>query len=149
MALYMGSVVAHRNAAFNGLPQRQNLNLYLQCHDLTVNLHSSHSFLAFTTSFLSLRVPLLPAVLLDGDAPVTSRPLSDHIEVKLLLLLLLLLPVDHPVLSTIDDSPPSLPDPLVAQSNVEKLSSAREVEFFYRTCAFKLTKIPLWLYVNA
>ncbi|KAL2338744.1 hypothetical protein Fmac_013190 [Flemingia macrophylla] len=79
-------------------PNDKTLNLSLQCHDLTVSLHSSHSFLAITASFLSLRVPLL-AVLLDNDALVTSRPLSDHFEVVKLLL-----PVDHPVLSTIDDS---------------------------------------------
>ncbi|KAL2333739.1 hypothetical protein Fmac_014952 [Flemingia macrophylla] len=123
-------------------PNDKTLNPSIQCHDLTVRLHYSHSFLALTASFLSLRVPL-PAVLLDGDAPVTSRPLSDHIEVKLLLLL----PVDHPVLSTIDASPPP-PDPLVAQCDVEKLSSAGEVEFFCRTCAFKLTKVPLRTFVE-
>ncbi|KAL2334501.1 hypothetical protein Fmac_015714 [Flemingia macrophylla] len=94
-------------------PNDKTLSPSLQCHDLTVSLHSSHSFLALTASFLSLRVPL-PTILHDGDTPVTSWPLSDHIEVKLLLLLLLL-PVDHPVLSTIDDSPPPLLDPLVAQ----------------------------------
>ncbi|KAL2328385.1 hypothetical protein Fmac_021812 [Flemingia macrophylla] len=81
-------------------PNVKTLNPSLQCHNLTVSLHSSHSFLALIASFLSLKVPL-PAFLLDCDALVTSRPLSDHIEVKLLLLLL---PVDHPVLSTVDDS---------------------------------------------
>ncbi|KAL2344195.1 hypothetical protein Fmac_005480 [Flemingia macrophylla] len=125
-------------------PNDKTLNPSLQCHDLIVSLHSSHSFLALTTSFLSLRVPL-PAILLDGDAPVTSRPLSDHIEVKLLLILF---PVDHPVLSTIDDSPPPPLDSFVAQSDVEKLSSLGEVEFFCRTCAFKLTKVPLWTFVE-
>ena len=77
-------------------PNDKTLNPSLQCKDLAVDLHSSHSFLTLTASFLSLRVPL-PAVLVDGDSPVAFRPLSDHIEVKLLLLL----PVDHPIFSLI------------------------------------------------
>ncbi|KAL2328375.1 hypothetical protein Fmac_021802 [Flemingia macrophylla] len=107
-------------------PNDKTLNPYLQCHDLIVSLHSSHSFLAFTTSFISLRVPPLLAVLLDGDAPVTSRPLSDHIEIKLLLLF----PVDHPVLFTIDDSAPPLPDPLVAQSGIREKMVMRYVSSY-------------------
>ncbi|KAL2344196.1 hypothetical protein Fmac_005481 [Flemingia macrophylla] len=95
-------------------PNDKTLNPSLQCHDLIVSLHSSHSFLALTASFLSFRVSL-PVVLLDSDAPVTSRPFSDHIEVKLLLA------VDHPVFSTIDDSSPLPPYLLVAQSNNRKM----------------------------
>jgi len=92
-------------------PNDKTLNPSLHCHDLAINLHSSHSLLTLTTSSLSLRVPL-PAVLLDADSPVTFRPLSDHIEVKLLLLL----PVDHPILSSLHPSPTPLPDPLVSES---------------------------------
>ncbi|WVZ26122.1 hypothetical protein V8G54_004666 [Vigna mungo] len=119
-------------------PNDKTLNPSLQCHDLSINLHSSHSFLTLTASSLSLRVPL-PAVMLDADSPVTFRPLSDHIEVKLLLLL----PVDHPILSSLHPSPTPLLDPLIPESDVKKLSSAGEVDFYCRTCTFKLTKIPL------
>ncbi|XP_068465619.1 uncharacterized protein [Phaseolus vulgaris] len=124
-------------------PNDKTLNPSLQCHDLAVNLHSSHSFLTLTTSSLSLRVPL-PAVLVDADSPVTFRPLSDHIEVKLLLLL----PVDHPILSSLHPSTSPLPDPLISESDVSKLSSAGEVDFYCRTCTFKLTRIPLRNFVE-
>ncbi|TKY55852.1 Ubiquitin-conjugating enzyme E2-binding protein [Spatholobus suberectus] len=124
-------------------PNDKTLNPSLQCHDLTVELHSSHSFLTLASSSVSLRVPL-PAVLVDGDSPVTFRPLSDHIEVKLLLLL----PVDHPILSTLHPSPTPPPDPLESESDVKKLSSAGEVDFYCRTCAFKLTKTPLRNFVE-
>ncbi|CAJ1942485.1 unnamed protein product [Sphenostylis stenocarpa] len=119
-------------------PNDKTLKSSIQCHDLAVSLHSSHSFLTLTTSSLSVRVPL-PAVLLDADSPVTFRALSDHIEVKLLLLL----PVDHPILSNLHPSPNPLPDPLILESDVTKLSSAGEVDFYCSTCTFKLTKIPL------
>ncbi|KAH1058840.1 hypothetical protein GYH30_003082 [Glycine max] len=124
-------------------PNDKTLNPSLQCKDLAVDLHSSHSFLTLTASFLSLRVPL-PAVLVDGDSPVAFRPLSDHIEVKLLLLL----PVDHPILSALDLSQTPPPDPLDSQSDVKILSSAGEVDFYCRTCAFKLTRIPLRNFVE-
>ncbi|XP_014509019.1 uncharacterized protein LOC106768390 [Vigna radiata var. radiata] len=124
-------------------PNDKTLNPSLQCHDLSINLHSSHSFLTLTASSLSLRVPL-PAVMLDADSPVTFRSLSDHIEVKLLLLL----PVDHPILSSLHPSPTPLPDPLIPESDVKKLSSAGEVDFYCRTCTFKLTKIPLRNFVE-
>jgi len=75
--------------------------------NLTVHLHSPPSFLTLTSTVLSLSVPI-PNVLLDADFPPTVRLFSDHIEVKLLLLL----PVDHPVLSALHETSP-LPQPLL------------------------------------
>ncbi|KAK7262894.1 hypothetical protein RJT34_30475 [Clitoria ternatea] len=128
-------------------PINKTLDPSLQCHNLTVQLHPSHSFLILTCSTLSLRVPL-PAVLVDADSPVTFRPLSDHIQVKLLLLL----PVDHPILSTLSiaaETPtPQVSVPLVLESDVKKLSSEGEVNFYCRKCAFKLTKDPLRNFVE-
>ncbi|XP_027347534.1 uncharacterized protein LOC113858932 [Abrus precatorius] len=127
-------------------PQNKTLIPSLQCHNLNVHLHSSHSFLILTFSSLSLRVPL-PSVLVDADSPITFRPLSDHIQVKLVLLL----PVDHPVLSTLNlsqTSPPHASVPLQMESDVKTLSSGGEVDFYCRSCAFKLTKSPLKNFVE-
>ena len=106
-----------------------SVNPSLQCHNLSVNLNSSRSLLVVTWSdpdagdgaSLKLRVPV-PRVLVDGESPVSLRALTDHVEVKLRLLL----PVDHPILSGFDsvlnlsDEPQSLlPDgsrPLVMES---------------------------------
>ncbi|XP_057420816.1 uncharacterized protein LOC130714863 [Lotus japonicus] len=110
----------------------------------TVRLHSSHSFLLITLSsaVVSLRVPIPARVLLDADAPPTFRALSDHIEVKLLLLL----PLHHPILSALSPHPSSRPLPM--DSDVENLASHGEVDFYCRTCAFKLTKHPLRNFVE-
>ncbi|KAK7360079.1 hypothetical protein VNO77_02053 [Canavalia gladiata] len=125
-------------------PDTRTLNPSLRCHHLSVHLHSSHSFLTLSSSSLSLRVPLPEAVLVDAESPVTFRTLSDHIEVKLLLLL----PVDHPILSTLDLSQTPPPDASIMESDVKKLSSEGEVEFYCRSCAFKLTKNPLRNFVE-
>ncbi|GAU31222.1 hypothetical protein TSUD_210790 [Trifolium subterraneum] len=112
--------------------------------NLTVHLHSPPSFLTLTSTSvaLSLRVPI-PNVLLDADFPPTVRSFTDHIEVKLLLLL----PVDHPALSALHQSSP-LPQPLLMEYDVDKLSSAEEVEFVCRSCGHGLTKKPI-RYVNS
>ncbi|XP_045833512.1 uncharacterized protein LOC123924608 isoform X2 [Trifolium pratense] len=115
--------------------------------NLTVHLHSPPSFLTLTSSSsatapLSLRVPI-PNVLLDADFPPTVRSFSDHIEVKLLLLL----PVDHPALSALHQSSP-LPQPLLMEYDVDKLSSAEKVDFVCRSCGLGLTKKPIRNFVE-
>lgn len=79
-------------------------NPSIQCQDLkvTLNLSQSHVFITWihqqeTLNQVSLFAPI-PKVLIDFDSPISYRALSDHIEVKLLLLL----PVDHPIVSSID-----------------------------------------------
>ncbi|KAJ6990650.1 hypothetical protein NC653_019037 [Populus alba x Populus x berolinensis] len=66
-----------------------------------LNLSKSHLLVAFTeneeTSEVSIRVPI-PRVLIDPESPVNAKASDDHIEVKLVLLL----PVDHPLVSTFD-----------------------------------------------
>lgn len=74
-----------------------------QCRDLTLSFHPQNSLL--TVSFrggegqieTSVRVPV-PRVLIDPESPLNFRVFDDHIEVKLVLLL----PVDHPLVSNFD-----------------------------------------------
>lgn len=74
-----------------------------QCRDLKLSLVPEKSLL--TVSFLeaegqietSVRV-LVPRVLIDPESPTRFRLFDDHIEVKLVLLL----PVDHPLVSDFD-----------------------------------------------
>ncbi|CAK8562207.1 unnamed protein product [Lathyrus sativus] len=125
-------------------PFSKTLNLSLQHHNLTVHLHSPPTFLTLTSSSssLSLRVPI-PTVLLDAELPPTVRSFTDHIEVKLLLLL----PVDHPALFALHQTSP-LPQPLLIEYDVDKLSSAGEVEFVCRSCRYHLTNKPIRNFVE-
>ncbi|KAK4383086.1 hypothetical protein Sango_2809800 [Sesamum angolense] len=74
-----------------------------QCRDLKLSFLREQSLL--TVSFLdddaqietSVRVPV-PRVLVDPESPLQVRAFDDHIEVKLVLLL----PVDHPLVSDFD-----------------------------------------------
>ncbi|XP_058227838.1 uncharacterized protein LOC131336142 isoform X1 [Rhododendron vialii] len=124
-----------------------------QCHDLKVNLLLQQSLLTLTWfeagAEVSLRVPI-PRVLVDPESPLQCRALDDHIEVKLVLLL----PVDHPILTSLDsvlnlsddesrrrESPsPDYSRPLSMESDVESLSSAGEVQFYCRSCSTQLTR---------
>lgn len=124
-----------------------------QCHDLKVNLLLQESLLTLTWfeagAEVSLRVPI-PRVLVDPESPLQCRALDDHIEVKLVLLL----PVDHPILTSLDsvlnlsddesrrrESPcPDYSRPLSMESDVESLSSAGEVQFYCRSCSTQLTR---------
>ncbi|KAG4123366.1 hypothetical protein ERO13_D11G322533v2 [Gossypium hirsutum] len=135
-----------------------NLRLFLfdsqakpsvQCRNLEVQLNLSQSHL-----LVSLRVPI-PRVLIDSEAPVSFRALDDHIEVKLVLLL----PVDHPIVSSFDlmlDSSengyndPSLDaaKPLVMDTDLKSLSSMEGVHFYCRKCSTRLTKSPLRNFVE-
>ncbi|XP_052479936.1 uncharacterized protein LOC105803773 isoform X1 [Gossypium raimondii] len=146
-----------------------NLRLFLfdsqakpsvQCINLEVQLNLSHSHLLVSwlkegeKEEVSLRVPV-PRVLIDSEAPVSFRALDDHIEVKLVLLL----PVDHPIVSSFDlmlDSSengynaPSLDaaKPLVMDTDLKSLSSMEGVHFYCRKCSTRLTKSPLRNFVE-
>lgn len=72
----------------------------VQCQNLKVHLNPSQSLVLvswFEDLEVSLRVPT-PRVLVDPESPVSFRAFDDHIEVKLVLLL----PVDHPIVSSFD-----------------------------------------------
>ncbi|CAK8564480.1 unnamed protein product [Lathyrus sativus] len=124
-------------------PFSKTINLSLQHHNLTVHLHSPPTFLTLiSSSFLSLRV-LIPNVLLDVELPPTVISFTDHIEVKLLLLL----SVDHPALSALHQTS-HLPQPFLIEYNVDKLSSAGEVKFVCRSCRCHLTNKPIRNFVE-
>lgn len=129
----------------------KNANPSLQCLNLKVLLLPSQSLVAVSwlePTLVSLRVPI-PRVLVDFESPPSSRALDDHIEVKLLLVL----PVDHPIVSSFDsvmnlsDDPvnvlPDVSKPLIMESDVKNLSSRASVHFYCRSCSFKLTRNPL------
>ncbi|CAK8543294.1 unnamed protein product [Lathyrus sativus] len=138
----MGITISHTNPPLIPFPILQTINLSLQHHNLTLHLHSPPTFLTLTSSSsLSLRVPI-PNVLLDAELPPTVRSFTDHIEVKLLLLL----PIDHPALSALHQTS-SLPQPLLIEYDVDKLSLAREVEFVCRSCRYHLTNKPIRYFV--
>lgn len=128
----------------------KDTNPSLQCHNLKVQLHFSQSLLAvswFEDAVVSLRVPT-PRVLVDVESPLSFRALDDHIEVKLLLLL----PVDHPIISSFDsvlnlseDGENVLPDvskPLVMESGNLKVLIKRfninQIRTFEVFCSFRL-----------
>ncbi|KAK8694661.1 hypothetical protein V6N13_072208 [Hibiscus sabdariffa] len=140
-----------------------NLRLFLfdsltkpsvQCTNLNVQLNLSQSHLLLSwlkeEEEVSLRVPI-PRVLIDSEAPVSLRALDDHIEVKLVLLL----PVDHPIVSSFDvmlDSSENgdnvssfdVAKPLVMDTDLKSLSLMEGgVHFYCRNCSTRLTKSPL------
>ncbi|KAK4417418.1 hypothetical protein Salat_2567400 [Sesamum alatum] len=123
-----------------------NMKPSAQCRDLKLSFLPEQSLL--TVSFLdgdarietSVRVPV-PRVLVDSESPYQVRAFDDHIEVKLVLLL----PVDHPLVSDFDlvlNSEENKDEfrPLSIDSDLKKLSSMKEVHFYCRNCSSKLTK---------
>lgn len=107
----------------------KDANPSLHCRNLKVQFHLSQSVVVvswFEDALVSLRVPI-PRVLVDVESPLSFRASDDHIEVKLLLLL----PVDHPIVSSFDsvlnlseDRENVLPDvskPLVMESGNLKI----------------------------
>ncbi|KAJ6678681.1 E3 UBIQUITIN-PROTEIN LIGASE E3D FAMILY MEMBER [Salix viminalis] len=141
--------------------QSPNLKLFLfnskskpSIHHLQAQLNLSKSHLLVTfieneeTDEVSIRVPI-PRVLIDPESPVNVKASDDHIEVKLVLLL----PVDHPLVSTFDllnlsDERESNEDldllkPLVMDSDLKSLSSMDGVHFYCRSCSNRLTRSPL------
>ncbi|KAK6150613.1 hypothetical protein DH2020_015545 [Rehmannia glutinosa] len=117
-----------------------------QCKDLKLSLLPQQSLL--TVSFSEgesqketlIRVPV-PRVLVDPESPIHFKVFDDHIEVKLVLLL----PVDHPLVSNFD-SILNLEDnrdklrPFSVDSDLKKLSCMKEVHIYCRNCSTKLTK---------
>lgn len=76
-------------------------NPSLQCQNLKVHLNLQESVLSvawFQDLDMSIRVPM-PPVLVDAESPLSFRAFEDHIEVKLVLLL----PVDHPIILNFDN----------------------------------------------
>ncbi|KAI4327654.1 hypothetical protein L6164_020090 [Bauhinia variegata] len=123
----------------------------LQCQNLNVHLDLSQSLVIvswFQDAQVSLRVPI-PRVLVDAESSVSFRALDDHIEAKVVLLL----PVDHPIVLSFDsvlnlseDQEKVLSDvskPVIMNSDVKSLSSKGEADFYCRSCSFKLTRSPL------
>ncbi|KAA8547416.1 hypothetical protein F0562_003720 [Nyssa sinensis] len=116
-----------------------------QCENLKINLVPEQSLLVASwfeeEVEISLRV-LVPRVLIDVESPVNFRALDDYIEVKLVLLL----PVDHPILTNFEEE--SHPEtaffddllPLSMDSELKSLSSAGGVHFYCRNCSAKLTR---------
>ncbi|XVE82559.1 hypothetical protein DITRI_Ditri16bG0015100 [Diplodiscus trichospermus] len=131
----------------------------LQCKNLKVQLNLSQYQLLVSwlkqegKEEVSVRVPI-PRVLIDSESPVSFRALDDHIEVKLVLLL----PVDHPVVSSFDlvlsengDEVAGLDaaTPLVMDTDLKSLSLMEEgVHFYCRNCSTRLTRSPLRNFVE-
>ncbi|KAM1529225.1 hypothetical protein ACFX1Z_018456 [Malus domestica] len=127
-----------------------------QCRKLTVHITPAVSLVlvswAEDAQEVSLRVPM-PRVLVDAESPVSFSALDDHIEVKLVLLL----PVDHPIvlsfrsLLSLDGGEEKALEgelkPLSLASEVKSLSSSG-VHFYCRNCSFKLTASPLSQFVE-
>lgn len=147
--------------------QSPNLKLFLfnsqskpSVHHLQaqLNLSKSHLLVTFTeneeTSEVSIRVPI-PRVLIDPESPVNAKASDDHIEVKLVLLL----PVDHPLVSTFDllnlsddeserNEDLDLLNPFIMDSDLKSLSSMEGVHFYCRSCSNRLTRSPLKQFVE-
>ncbi|XWS45471.1 hypothetical protein CRYUN_Cryun15aG0139600 [Craigia yunnanensis] len=132
----------------------------LQCKNLKVQLNISQSQLLVSwfkeegKEEVSVRVPI-PRVLIDSESPVSFRALDDHIEVKLVLLL----PVDHPIVSSFDSVLNSsendddvvefdAANPLVMDTDLKNLSSMEGVHLYCRNCSTRLTKNPLRNFVE-
>ncbi|GAB4848532.1 hypothetical protein Ancab_003238 [Ancistrocladus abbreviatus] len=134
-------------------------NPIIQCKDLQIDLQFEKSLLHVSwteQTQVQVLVPI-PRVLVDLESPVNFGASDDHIEVKIVLLL----PVDHPIfssfiseLSTEDDeigaghTALDFLQPLSMESDVNSLSSEGEVDFYCRTCSFKLTKRPIKSFVD-
>lgn len=75
-------------------PVVQSDSLRVQSNPARSTIHVSFTVDSGQDVALSVTIP---RVLIDGDSPLSSRALDDHIEVKLPLLL----PVDHPLMSSL------------------------------------------------
>lgn len=126
-------------------------NPSLQCQNLKVHLNLQESVLSvawFQDLDMSIRVPM-PPVLVDAESPLSFRAFEDHIEVKLVLLL----PVDHPIILNFDNvldfsqergnSHSKASKPLSMDSDQISLSRSGGVHFYCRNCSFRLSKSPL------
>ncbi|XP_050944868.1 uncharacterized protein LOC103485086 isoform X2 [Cucumis melo] len=126
-------------------------NPSLRCRNLTVHLNLQQSVVCvawFQDLHMSIRVPM-PPVLVDAESPLSFRAFQDHIEVKLVLLL----PVDHPIILNFDNvldfsqeqgnSHSKASKPLSMDSDQISLSRSGGVHFYCRNCSFRLSKSPL------
>ncbi|XP_048493745.1 uncharacterized protein LOC104895074 isoform X2 [Beta vulgaris subsp. vulgaris] len=129
------------------------INPITHCNHLNVDLIFEKSLITFTwklhdsSNSISLLIPL-PRVLVDLDSPLNFRPFEDHIQVQIPLLL----PVDHPIVSSFIselnssdqfsacNSSQSFLQPLSIDSDFKALSSKGDVHFYCRNCDYKLTK---------
>ncbi|KAH6791490.1 hypothetical protein C2S51_006496 [Perilla frutescens var. frutescens] len=125
---------------------KENTKPSAQCRDLKLSFLPQKSLL--TVSFsegegqieTSVEVPV-PRVLIDPESPLHFRVFDDHVEVKLVLLL----PVDHPLVSNFDSilNVEENSDEfrrLSVNSDLKKLSCMEEVHFYCRNCSSELTK---------
>ncbi|CAN8266369.1 unnamed protein product [Cochlearia groenlandica] len=95
---------------------------------------------ATSEKLVSLRVPV-PKVLLDEESPINFKSFDDYIEVKLVLLL----PVDHPLVSDFNlGTDRDKSTPLVMSYDLKALSSLEGgVYISCRECSTRLTKNAL------
>ncbi|XP_020524726.1 uncharacterized protein LOC18437369 isoform X2 [Amborella trichopoda] len=99
---------------------------------------------------VSLRVPV-PRVLLDLGFPPEVKVLEGYVEIKLVLLL----PVDHPLVNDFiavshdcdtEDQEGSIDG--IMDTDINKLSSMGEVHFYCKSCSMKLTRQSLRSFVE-
>uniref|UniRef100_A0A7N0TRQ1 Ubiquitin-conjugating enzyme E2C-binding protein n=2 Tax=Kalanchoe fedtschenkoi TaxID=63787 RepID=A0A7N0TRQ1_KALFE len=125
-------------------------NPKLECEDLQIRLVLEESSVLVTwvdenEAQVLLRVPLPRPVLLDAEAPLSFKAADDHIEVKLLLLL----PVDHPIVLSFNEGEDSdLMKPLTMDSDLSALTSGEALSFYCRNCSTKLTSNPISCFVE-
>lgn len=134
-----------------------------RCSTLSASLRFDESLLLVSwvdeeegSREVSLRIPV-PRVLIDPGCSIDCTAKSDHIEIKLVLIL----PVDHPMVANFRgvldssglevgrDGDRSLDRllPLSLGSDIQSLS-AEGVDFFCKSCSTKLTKQPLRQFVE-
>ncbi|KAL8126492.1 hypothetical protein AgCh_013687 [Apium graveolens] len=118
------------NPQFKPLTQCTHLKLHLLVQKSVLELRWLHS-----QNQVLLTVPV-PNVLFDTDSPLTFKLLEDYIEVKVCLLL----SVDHPVLSSLQNVI-HLDEvkPLRMDYDIERLSSTGDASFYCRNCSTKLS----------
>ncbi|KAG9449745.1 hypothetical protein H6P81_009710 [Aristolochia fimbriata] len=105
-----------------------------------------------------LRIPV-PRILVDPGSPLEFKAREDHIEVKLVMIL----PVDHPLLSNFDSvlnlgnrdccqgrerSDSARLSPLSLDSDFKRLTLDGSVHFYCKSCSERLTNEPLRNFVE-
>ncbi|KAG7034119.1 hypothetical protein SDJN02_03846 [Cucurbita argyrosperma subsp. argyrosperma] len=131
-------------------------NPSLQCQNLKVHLNLQQSVVCVAwlqDLEMSIRVPM-PPVLVDAESPLSFRAFEDHIEVKLVLLL----PVDHPIILNFNNvldfsekrghSNSKALKPLSMDYDQSSLSRSGGVHFYCRNCSFRLSESPLRNFVE-
>ncbi|CAM8948426.1 unnamed protein product [Rhodiola kirilowii] len=125
-------------------------NPKLECDGIQVKLLLQDSSVLVTwvgenEARVSINIPVPIRVLLDVEAPLSFKAADDHIEVKLVLLL----PVDHPIVLSFDEGEGcDEMQPLAMDSDISTLSSSKAVDFYCRNCSSKLTSDPISCFVE-